>query len=197
MQMAKKHLSLDLPIQLALTILQLCKLRMLKLCYSYLDYYIHRSDFQLVEWDTDAFYLAQSGPTIESVIKPTKRAEHNRLLFGECNDKEIKADEHNRLLYGECNDKEIKADDKHYVIRQCCQKHSTGDCLVLGLFKKEWEGKELLALNSKMYIGTTPYHEKAHQLKRHRHMLYRKLIARALKGWLGPFLSRIMNIDEK
>ncbi len=123
----------------------------------------------MVEWDTDAFYLALSGPTIESVIKPTKRAEHNRLL------------------YGECNDKEIKADDKHYVVRQCCQKHSTGDCLVLGLFKKEWEGKEPLALNSKMYTGTTPYYEKAHQLKRYRHMLYRKLIARACKRMVRSF----------
>ncbi len=43
--MAKKHLSIDLPIQLALTILQLSKLRMLKLYYSYLDYYNPRSDF--------------------------------------------------------------------------------------------------------------------------------------------------------
>ncbi len=123
----------------------------------------------MVEWDTDALYLALSVPTIESVIKPTKRAEHNRLL------------------YGECNDKDIKADDKHYVVRQCCQKHSTGDCHILGLFKKEWEGKELLALNSKMYIGTTLYHEKAHQLKSYRHMLYMKLIARACKRMVKFF----------
>lgn len=44
-------ISVDLPIQLAFTILQLSKLRMLKLYYLYFDYYIIRDNFQLVEWD--------------------------------------------------------------------------------------------------------------------------------------------------
>ncbi len=51
----------------------------------------------------------------------------------------------------------IIADDRHLVTRECCEKHSKQDCLVLGLFKKEWSGKELVALNSKLYIGSTQY----------------------------------------
>lgn len=54
-EMSKRHISVDLPIQLALTILQLSKLRMLKLYYNYLDYFISRSDMQLNIWDTEAF----------------------------------------------------------------------------------------------------------------------------------------------
>ena len=52
----------DIPTQLGYTILQGGKLRMLEFHYDCLDYYLDRSDFQLVEVDTDSQYLALSAP---------------------------------------------------------------------------------------------------------------------------------------
>ena len=57
-----KKVSHDIPTQLGYTILQVGKLRMLEFYYDCLDYYLDRSDFQLVEVDTDSQYLALSAP---------------------------------------------------------------------------------------------------------------------------------------
>jgi hypothetical protein len=160
-EMSKKKICVDLPIQLALTILQLSKLRVLKMYYNYLDYYIHRSDYQLIHMDTDAVYLALAGPNMDSVVKRNKKKEYRKIM------------------YGNCNDTLFEADDEHYTPRNCCDKHKTHDSLILGLFKKEWEGQELIALNSKMYVGATPVYVNEFPVKTNKYMMYRKLIHKA------------------
>ncbi len=128
-----------------------------------------RSNIQIMEMDTDAIYFALSGPTLKSVIMPDMVKEHLQLL------------------YCDCKDIAIIADDKHLVTRECCEKHAKQDCLVLSLFKKEWSGKELVALNSKLYIGSTPYLEKEYPSHNYKHMLYRSLLSKACKikkGWM-------------
>ena len=165
-EMRKKRVSVDLPIQLALTILQYSKLRILKLYYDYIDYFISRKHFQLIEMDTDALYLSISGVNIRDVIKPGKKGEYEELL------------------YNNCTDVVIEGDDKHYMPRECCEAHKKGDCLVLGLFKEEWSGQEMVALNSKCYCGATPYFVNEYPKKTYSHMIYRKLVnkARGLKS---------------
>ena len=54
-ELAKKNIKLDLPIQLGFFILQYAKLRMLEFYYDFLDSYVDRSDFEYIEMDTVSF----------------------------------------------------------------------------------------------------------------------------------------------
>ena len=48
---------------------------MLQLYYSFLDKYLDGADFQLCEMDTDSAYIAISGYSVESLVKPELKAE--------------------------------------------------------------------------------------------------------------------------
>ena len=52
---------------------QYAKLRMLQFYYDFLDKYVDRSDFQMCEMDTDSAYIAISGDSVESLVKPELR----------------------------------------------------------------------------------------------------------------------------
>ena len=55
-QSCKKTIKLNLP--------------MLQFYFDFLDKYLDRSDFQYCEMDTDSAYIAISGPSVESLVKP-------------------------------------------------------------------------------------------------------------------------------
>ena len=57
----KKQIDLDIPIQLAFTILQSAKLKLLEFYYEYLDYFVDRKDFEITHADMDSIYLSMSG----------------------------------------------------------------------------------------------------------------------------------------
>ena len=57
-EMAKKKIRFDLPIQLGYLILQLAKLRMLQFKYDCIENYCDKKDFEYVEMDTDSAHLA-------------------------------------------------------------------------------------------------------------------------------------------
>ena len=46
---------------------------MLQFYYDCIDKYLDRSDFQLCEMDTDSVYMALSGESVESLVKPELR----------------------------------------------------------------------------------------------------------------------------
>ena len=71
----KKKINLDLPIHLGVFILNYAKLRMLEFYYDFLDFYLHREDFELLEMDTDSNYLGISSENVEDLIKPQLREE--------------------------------------------------------------------------------------------------------------------------
>ena len=48
---------------------------MLQFYYDFLDKYLNRSDFQVCEMDTDSAYIAISGDSVESLVKPELKAE--------------------------------------------------------------------------------------------------------------------------
>jgi hypothetical protein len=74
-QSAKKRINLNLPIQIGFFVYQYAKLRMLEFYYDFLDKYLDRSDFVYCEMDTDSAYIAISGDSVESLVKPELRSE--------------------------------------------------------------------------------------------------------------------------
>ena len=66
----KKKINLDLPIYPGVFILNYTKLRMLEFYYDFLDYYLPREDFYMLEMDTDSNYLGITAENVEDLIKP-------------------------------------------------------------------------------------------------------------------------------
>ena len=52
---------------------QLAKLRMLEFYYDFLDYFLDRRDFELIQMDTDSMYFALAHNKLEEAIKPELR----------------------------------------------------------------------------------------------------------------------------
>ena len=74
----KKKIILDLPIHLAVFILNYAKLRTLEFYYDCVDKYLSREDFEYSEMDTDSVYMAISGDSLESLIKPELHEEFEK-----------------------------------------------------------------------------------------------------------------------
>ena len=58
------------PYQCGIAVYQLVKLRMLEFYYDFLDKYFSRQDFELCYMDTDWFYLAMSGDSLDEIVRP-------------------------------------------------------------------------------------------------------------------------------
>ncbi len=54
---------------------------MLDFYYNFIDKYIDRSDFELLEMDTDSNYFACSEDSIEKLIKPEMREEYEKEKY--------------------------------------------------------------------------------------------------------------------
>ena len=67
---SKKKIKLDLPLQVGFFVYQYAKLRMLQFYYDFLDKYLHRSDYEYCEMDTNSAYIAISGECLEDLVKP-------------------------------------------------------------------------------------------------------------------------------
>ena len=74
----KKKINLDLPIHLGVFILNYVKLQMLEFYHDFLDYYLHREDFEVLEMDTDSNYLGIAAENVEDLIKPEPCEEFER-----------------------------------------------------------------------------------------------------------------------
>ena len=71
----KVRVHIKRPFQIGIAVHQLAKLRMLESCYDFLDIYVDRRDFELIQMDTDSNYMAISGDKLEDIIRPDMRAE--------------------------------------------------------------------------------------------------------------------------
>ena len=130
LEMAKKKTVMDLPIQLGYFILQYGKLKMLEFNYDFLDVYVDRSDYSLLEMDTDSNYLCLSAEHMRDVIKPEMKERYDHHLHGLCRDDASPS----------------------FLPRECCEKHRKFDRRVPGLFKTEYEGDKMIGLCSKTYV---------------------------------------------
>ena len=72
-----KKVKQDMPIQIACSVFDDSKLRMLQFYYDCIDKYIDRSDFQYIEMDTDSAYMGLTGD-FENLIKPELKEEFEK-----------------------------------------------------------------------------------------------------------------------
>ena len=71
----KPRILIRRPFQIGIAVYQLAKLRMLEFNYNFLDRYLNRRDFELIQMDTDSNYMAISGEKLEDIVRPELRAE--------------------------------------------------------------------------------------------------------------------------
>ena len=66
----KRSVMIKRPYQCGIDVYQLSKLRMLEFYYDLLDKYFSTKDFELCYMDTDSFYLAMSGDSLDEIVRP-------------------------------------------------------------------------------------------------------------------------------
>ena len=66
----KRQVTITRPYQCGIAVYQLAKLRMLEFYYNFLDKFCDRRDFELIQMDTDSFYMALSAEDFDDIIKP-------------------------------------------------------------------------------------------------------------------------------
>ena len=71
----KQCVTINRPYQIGIAVHQLAKLRMLEFHYDFLDSYVHRRDYELLQMDTDSSYMALSDASLEAIVRPRLRAE--------------------------------------------------------------------------------------------------------------------------
>lgn len=138
----KRKIKMDVPVIIGFSILQLAKLRMLQFYYDLVDKFIDRSDFQYVEMDTDSAYMALSGK-LDHIIRPNLRAEFYRS-YGDWFPRPF-CSLHKNLFF----DTSMKG--FRWYPCDNCKVTLKSDGRTPGLFKEEFRGSGIVALNSKTY----------------------------------------------
>ena len=76
MKKRKRTVQIKRPYQCGIAVYQLAKLRILEFYYAFLDKYIDRSDFELCYMNTDSFYVALSGNSLDDIVKASLKKEY-------------------------------------------------------------------------------------------------------------------------
>ena len=74
----KNKVTINRPFQVGIVVYQLAKLRMLQFYYDFLDCYLDRRDFQLIQMDTDSMYFALSCDTLQEAVQPELREQFEK-----------------------------------------------------------------------------------------------------------------------
>ena len=74
----KNKVTINRPFQVDIVVYQLAKLRMLQFYYDFLDHYLDRRDYELIQMDTDSMYFAPSCDTLEEALKPELKLQFER-----------------------------------------------------------------------------------------------------------------------
>jgi hypothetical protein len=139
----KRRLKMDVPVIIGFFVLQYAKLLMLRFYFDFMDKFVDRSDFEYIEMDTDSAYMAISGRTLESIVKPSMVDEFYER-YGEWFPRPY-CDVHR----GEF--KWCKIAGGEWIPKACCARVFAYDSRTPGLFKEEFEGDGIIALNPKTY----------------------------------------------
>ena len=95
---------------------------MLQFRYDCLETICKDQSYEYLELDTDSAYLALNADTLDELVIPTKKSEHQRKKMGQCRDFQYTSED------GFCP-------------WECCVKHITYDKRSLELLKVEAQGK--------------------------------------------------------
>lgn len=136
---------MDVPVSLGFTILQEAKLRMLEFYYDCIDKYLSRDKFEYMEMDTDSAYLAISGETLGECVKPEMRVEFYQN-YGNWFPKPFCSAHANDFVEWKLHSSEP------WKGGECCMAVLKHDTRTPGLFKEEFIGDGMVALNSKTYF---------------------------------------------
>jgi hypothetical protein len=71
----KPRIDINRPFQIGIAVYQLAKLRVLEFYYDFLDKFVDRRDFEMIQMDTDSLYFAMSAEKLEDVVRPELQAE--------------------------------------------------------------------------------------------------------------------------
>ena len=91
----KRQVTITRPYQCGIAVYQLAKLRMLEFYYDFLDKFCDRRDFELIQMDTDSFYMALSANDFDDIIKPDLKE-----LYKEEKKKWLVTDEYSKRVPG-------------------------------------------------------------------------------------------------
>jgi len=80
----KPRIMIRWPFQIGIAVYQLARLRMLEFYYDFLNKYIDRRDFELIQMDTDSNYMAISGERLEDVVRPELKQEFEAEKISGC-----------------------------------------------------------------------------------------------------------------
>ena len=72
----KPKVTINRAFQIGIAVYQLAKLRILEFYHNFLDKYIDRRDFELIQMDTDSLYFGLSANKIDDVINPNLKSEY-------------------------------------------------------------------------------------------------------------------------
>ena len=139
----KVSMDMDVPVIVGFCILQLAKLKMLQFYYNCIDKYVDRTDFQYVEMDTDSAYMALSAP-LSDIIRPSLRREFF-TNYGRWFPRQACQQHESEFI-------ESKLTKKDWQQQECCRAVTKYDSRTPGLFKEEFRGTGIVALNSKTYV---------------------------------------------
>ena len=149
-EMAKKSVKVDIPIQVGFFVLEYAKLLMLRFYYDFLLKYISDRDFCLIQTDTDSLYFALSTKSLCQAVKPELRDEFMReysswFAIEYC-------DYHQVQFF------ETAFEGNTWNPLPCCEKVKVFDSRTPGKFHLEFKGDGVIALCSKSYycIGKDP-----------------------------------------
>ena len=66
----KRQVTITRPYQCGIAVYQLAKLRMLEFYYDFVDKFCDRRDFELIQMDTDSFYMELSAEDFDEIVRP-------------------------------------------------------------------------------------------------------------------------------
>ena len=144
-ELAKKKIKYDLPIQIGFFVYQYAKLRMLQFYYDFIDKYLDWQQYEYIEMDTDSAYIALAGQSLEDLVKP----ELKKQFFEEWNSwlpAEACATHQEEFV-------QVKMRAGVWEPKECCIKQKKFDRRTPGLFKVEWRGDGMIGLCCKTYFG--------------------------------------------
>ena len=91
----KRQVIITRPYQCGIAVYQLAKLRMLEFYYDFVDKFCDRRDFELIQMDTDSFYMALSAEDFDEIIRPELKE-----LYKEEKPKWLVTDEYSKRVPG-------------------------------------------------------------------------------------------------